>query len=125
VIFASTARDFLCVFRLSVSLEPLVVMDREEGSAQLHLAKRLKEAVLKGQPSAYGLAEVGKALEEGRVNHLFLSSSFALPQMICKKCHFIHQEGKTCPTCGGQMQALSLEGLYEKAERTGAEVVLA
>ena len=80
--------------------------------------------MLKGQPSAYGLAEVGSALEEGRVNHLLLSSSFALPQMICKKCHFVHQEGETCPTCGGQMQALSLERLYEQAERTGAEVAL-
>ena len=97
---------------------------REERSVQLNLAERLKEAVLKGQPSAYGLAEVGRALEEGRVNHLLLSSSFALPQMICKKCHFVHQEGETCPTCGGQMQALSLERLYEQAERTGAEVAL-
>ena len=97
---------------------------REERSVQLNLAERLKEAVLKGQPSAYGLAEVGRALEEGRVNHLLLSSGFALPQMICKKCHFAHQEGETCPTCGGQMQALSLERLYEQAERTGAEVAL-
>ena len=97
---------------------------REERSVQLHLAERLKEAVLKGQPSAYGLAEVGRALEEGRVNHLLLSSGFALPQMICKKCHFTHEEGETCPTCGGQMQALSLERLYEQAERTGAEVAL-
>lgn len=97
---------------------------RSERSVQLHLAERLKETVLKGQPSAYGLAEVGRALEEGRVNHLLLSSSFALPQMICKKCHFAHQESETCPTCGGQMQAMSLERLYEQAERTGAEVVL-
>jgi peptide chain release factor subunit 1 len=43
-------------------------ISRSERSLQLHLAERLKEAVLKGQPSAYGLAEVGSALEEGRVN---------------------------------------------------------
>ncbi|MHB8120082.1 MAG: baeRF10 domain-containing protein [Methanothrix sp.] len=97
---------------------------RDERSVQLHLAERLKEAVLKGGAAAYGLAEVGRALEEGRVNHLLLSSSFALPQMICKKCHFVHQEGETCPTCGGQMQAMSQERLYEQAERTGAEAVL-
>jgi peptide chain release factor subunit 1 len=97
---------------------------REERSMQLHLAERLKEAVLKGKPSAYGLVDVGRALEEGRVNHLLLFSGSALPQMICKKCHFAHLEGETCPTCGGQMQAMSLERLYEQAERTGAEVAL-
>jgi peptide chain release factor subunit 1 len=97
---------------------------REERSAELNLAKRLKETVLKGEGAAYGLAEVGKALEEGRVNHLLLSSDFALPSMICKKCHFAHQEGETCPTCGGQMQAMNLERIYEQAERTGAEIVM-
>jgi len=94
-----------------------------ERSREKELAENLKEAVLKGQPAAYGLAEVGEALKHGKVNHLLLSNSFALPQMICKKCHF-HGEGETCPTCGGQMQALSLEELYQQAERTGAEVVL-
>jgi peptide chain release factor subunit 1 len=100
------------------------VVTREERSVQIHLAERLKEAVLKGEGAAYGVAEVGKALVEGRVNQLLLSSGFALPQMICKKCHFAHQDGETCPTCGGQMQAMSLERLYEQAERTGAEVVM-
>jgi hypothetical protein len=74
----------------------------------------------KGRPAAYGLAEVGEALKQGRANHLLLANSFAIPQMICKKCHF-HGEGETCPTCGGQMQALNLEELYQQAERTGAE----
>lgn len=94
-----------------------------EQSREKELAEKLKDAVLKGRPAAYGLAEVGEALKQGRANHLILSNSFALPQMICKKCHF-HGEGETCPTCGGQMQALSLEELYQQAERTGAEVVL-
>jgi len=76
--------------------------------------------VTKGGPAAYGLAEVGEALKQGRANHLLLSNSFAIPKMICKKCHF-HGEGETCPTCVGQMQALSLEELYQQAERTGAE----
>jgi peptide chain release factor subunit 1 len=100
------------------------VVTRVERSAELYLTERLKEAVLKGEGAAYGLAEVGKALEEGRVNHLLLSSDFALPSMICKKCHFTHEEGESCPTCGGQMQAMSLERLYEQAERTGAEVAI-
>jgi len=94
-----------------------------ERSKEKELAEKLKEAVLKGRPAAYGAAEVGEALMQGRVNRLLLQNSFALPQMICKKCHF-HDEGETCPTCGGQMQALSLEELYQQAERTGAEVVL-
>lgn len=98
-------------------------LSNSERSEEKELAERLKEAVLKGQPAAYGMAEVGEALKLGRVNHLLLSNSFALPQMICKKCHF-HGEGETCPTCGGQMKALSLEELYQQAERTGAEVVL-
>jgi peptide chain release factor subunit 1 len=34
------------------------------------LAERLKEAVLRGHHAAYGLAEVGNALKEGRVNCL-------------------------------------------------------
>ena len=94
-----------------------------ERSREKELAENLKVAVLKGRPAAYGLAEVGEALKQGRANHLLISNSFAIPQMICKKCHF-HGEGETCPTCGGQMQALSLEELYQQAERTGAEVVL-
>jgi peptide chain release factor subunit 1 len=98
-------------------------LSNRERSREKELAEKLKEAVLKGRPAAYGVVEVGEALKQGRVNHLLLANSFALPQMICKKCHF-HGEGETCPTCGGQMQALSLEELYQQAERTGAEVVL-
>jgi peptide chain release factor subunit 1 len=88
------------------------------------LAKRLKEAVLRGRPAAYGLVEVRQALEDGRVNHLLISEGFALPEMICMSCHHVHAEGEKCPTCGGEMAALRLEELYEIAERTGAEVML-
>jgi peptide chain release factor subunit 1 len=94
-----------------------------ERSKEKALAQKLKDALLKGLPVAYGLTEVGEALKAGRVNYLLFLNSFALPQMICKKCHF-HGEGETCPTCGWQMQALGLEDLYQQAERTGAEVVL-
>lgn len=88
------------------------------------LAERLKEAVLQGEPAAYGLAEVRKALEDGRVNYLLISEGFALPGMVCMSCHHVHAEGDRCPTCGGEMAALRLEELYVMAERTGAEVVL-
>lgn len=88
------------------------------------LAERLKEAVLRGGPAAYGLAEVRKALENGRVNHLLISEGFALPGMICMSCHHVHAEGERCPTCGGELAALRLEELYVMAEKTGAEVVL-
>jgi peptide chain release factor subunit 1 len=94
-----------------------------ERSQEKALAQKLRDALLKGRPVAYGLAEVGEALKAGRVNYLLLLNSFALPQMICKRCHF-HGEGETCPTCGGQIQALSLEELYQQAERPGAEVIL-
>ncbi len=88
------------------------------------LSERLKEAVLRDEPAAYGLAEVRKALGDGRVNHLLISEDFALPGMICVSCHHVHTEGGRCPTCGGELAALHLEELYEMAERTGAEVVL-
>lgn len=88
------------------------------------MAERLKEAVLRGDPAAYGLSEVRKALEDGRVAVLLISEGFVLPQMICISCHRIHREGEICPTCGGEMAALRLEELYEMAERTGAEAVL-
>ncbi len=88
------------------------------------LAKRLKEAVLREEPAAYGLSEVRRALEDGRVNHLLISEGFALPGMICMSCHHVHVDGERCPTCGGEMAALRLEELYVMAERTGAEVVL-
>lgn len=32
-----------------------------------------------------------------------------------------YEEGESFPTCGGQMQAMGLEGLLEQAERTGAD----
>ncbi len=101
-----------------VSSERLRTKSREK-----ELAEKLKEAVLKGRPVAYGLADVGEALKQGRVNHLLLSNSFALPQMICKKCRY-HGDAESCPTCGAELQALGLEELYQLVERTGAEMML-
>ncbi len=98
-------------------------LSRGERSREKELAEKLKEAVLRGDPAAYGPSEVRTALLAGRVNYLLILNHFALPQMICKKCHF-HGQGETCPACGSQMQALSLEELYGLAEKTGAEVVL-
>jgi peptide chain release factor subunit 1 len=88
------------------------------------LAEKLKEAVLRGHHAAYGLAEVGNALKEGRVNCLLISEGFTLPGMICTSCQQIDSEEEKCPTCGGEAAALSLESLYELAERMDAEVVL-
>ena len=96
----------------------------EELSREKVLAEKLKEAVLRGHPAAYGLAEVGIALKNGRVDSLLISEGFDLPGMICTGCHHIDSEGETCPTCGGEAAALTLESLYELAERMGAEVVL-
>ena len=96
----------------------------DERSREKLLAEKLKEAVLRGHPAAYGLAEVGKALKDGRVDSLLISEGFALPGMICTSCHHIDSEIEKCPTCGGEAAALSLESLYELAERMGAEVVL-
>jgi peptide chain release factor subunit 1 len=95
----------------------------DERSREKVLAERLKEAVLRGHPVVYGLADVGNALKEGRVNCLLISEGFALPGMICKSCHHIDSEGEKCPTCGGETAALSLESLYELAENMGTEVV--
>jgi len=95
-----------------------------ELSREKVLAERLKEAVLRGHPAAHGLTEVGNALKDGRVNYLLISEDFTLPGMICTSCHRIDSEREKCPTCGGEAAALSLEGLYELAERMGAEVVL-
>ncbi len=97
---------------------------RGKRSKERALAEKLKDAVLKGQPVAYGLKEVKKALEKGRVDHLLISEKFTLPGMICLSCHHIHPEGDRCPTCGGEMAALKLEEIYEMAERKGADVVL-
>jgi peptide chain release factor subunit 1 len=96
----------------------------EELSREKVLTEKLKEAVLRGHPAAYGLAEVGIALENGRVDCLLISQGFALPGMICQSCHHIDSEKETCPTCGGEAAALSLESLYKLAERMGAEIVL-
>jgi peptide chain release factor subunit 1 len=96
----------------------------EQLSREKVLAERLKEAVLRGHHAAYGLAEVGNALKEGRVNCLLISEGFTLPGMICTSCQQIDSEGEKCPTCGGEAAALSLESLYEMAERMDAEVVL-
>lgn len=95
-----------------------------ELSREKVLAEKLKEAVLRGHPAAYGLAEVGKVLKDGRVNCLLISEGFTLPGMICTSCQHIDSEGEKCPTCGGEAAALSLESLYELAERMGTEVVL-
>ena len=96
----------------------------DELSREKVLAEKLKEAVLRGHPAACGLAEVGKALKDGRVDCLLISEGFALPGMICTSCRHIDSEGVKCPTCGGEVAALSLESLYELAERMGTEVAL-
>ena len=100
------------------------IAHEDELSREKVLAEKLKEAVLRGHPAAYGLAEVGNVLKDGRVNYLLISEGFALPGMICTSCHHIDSEGEKCPTCGGEVAALSLESLYELAERMGTEVVL-
>lgn len=100
-------------------------LSQEDGlSREKILAEKLKEAVLRGHPAAFGLAEVGIALKDGRVDSLLISEGFALPGMICTSCHSIDSEIEKCPTCGGEAAALSLESLYEMAERMGTEVVL-
>ncbi|HWQ18960.1 MAG TPA: Vms1/Ankzf1 family peptidyl-tRNA hydrolase, partial [Methanotrichaceae archaeon] len=96
----------------------------DERSREKVLAEKLKEAVLRGHPAAYGLSEVGTALKEGRVNCLLITKGFALPGMICKSCHHIDSEIEKCPTCGSEAAALSLESLYELAENMGTDVVL-
>ena len=100
------------------------IAHEDELSREKVLAEKLKEAVLRGHPAAYGLAEVGNVLKDGRVNCLLISEGFTLPGMICTSCHHIDSEGEKCPTCGGEAAALSLESLYELAERMGTEVVL-
>ncbi len=69
----------------------------EELSREKVLAEKLKEAVLRGHPAAYGLAEVGIALKNGRVDYLLISEGFALPAMICTSCHHIESEGEKVP----------------------------
>ena len=96
----------------------------DELSREKVLAEKLKEAVLRGHPAAYGLTNVGNALKDGRVNYLLISKGFTLPGMICTSCQQIDSEGDKCPTCGGEAAALSLESLDELAERMDAEVVL-
>ena len=98
---------------------------RGDRTIEKAISEKLRESVLKGQLAAYGLDEVGEALEQGRVNYLLISKDFALPGMICKSCHHIHAKGERCPTCGGEMAALQLESLLEMAQRSGAKVVLA
>lgn len=98
--------------------------DEDERSREKVLAEKLKEAVLRGHPAAYGLTEVRNALKEGRVDCLLITKGFALPGMICKSCYHIDSDGEKCPTCGSETAALSLENLYELAENMGTEVVL-
>jgi peptide chain release factor subunit 1 len=88
------------------------------------LAEKLKDAVLRGEPAAYGPAEVKEALQEGRVRHLLLSDGFEIPGMVCKSCHFSHRDGEACPECGGQMEALRQEELLLLSKKSGAEVVM-
>ena len=74
----------------------------EDGlSREKVLAEKLKEAVLRGHPATYGLAEVWNALKDGRVDCLLISEGFVLPGMICTSCRHIDPEGEKCPTCGG------------------------
>jgi peptide chain release factor subunit 1 len=85
-------------------------------------ALAFRDAILKGLPAAYGLAEVNRALEEGRVTLLLVLKKFNLPGLICIKCNEIHQNEENCPTCGQELAALRLERLLELAQNSNAEI---
>jgi len=88
-------------------------------------AAELKAAILKGMPAAYGIEEVGDALEQGRVKMLVLNN-FQIPGMICQSCRLIPEiQQSSCPSCGGHMSEENIaEHFYELAQRTGSEVAL-
>jgi peptide chain release factor subunit 1 len=97
-----------------------------EISREKEAAKRLKEAILKGEPVAYGAEEVRSALKEGRVNRLILLNDFSIPGMVCKSCRImLETKHESCPSCGGNTSIENVaEDLYQMAQRTGAEVLL-
>ncbi len=99
---------------------------RKETSREKEASERLKDAILKGLPAAYGPEEVRSALKEGRVNLLMLLSDFPIPGMVCKSCRIIPETNhNTCPSCGGNASIENVaEELYQMAQRTGAEVLL-
>lgn len=88
--------------------------------------EELKEAVLKGVPSAYGPEEVRDALLEGRVRKLVILKDLTIPGWICERCQWIEvrrRPPKKCPRCGGPPSVVDVvEELYELAMRTGSEV---
>lgn len=89
-------------------------------------AEELKEAILKGAPSAYGPEEVRDALFEGRVWKLVILKDLSIPGWICERCQWIEVRRKPperCPRCGGPTSVVDVvEELYELAMRTGAEL---
>ena len=95
------------------------LQEREEGKKKVSM---LKNAILKGLPASYGLMDVKRTLEEGRVNYLFIRKDFHLPGMICRKCRITHDTHENCPICGEEMAALRLEELLELAQNKSAEV---
>lgn len=88
--------------------------------------EELREAILKGSPSAYGPEEVRDALFEGRVRKLVMLKDLSIPGWICERCQWIEVKKRPpqkCPRCGGTPSIVDVvEELYELAMRTGAEV---
>jgi peptide chain release factor subunit 1 len=89
-------------------------------------AIKLKAAILKGLPAAYGAEEVREALLQGRVKTLVLCD-FKVPGMVCRSCRLIPEISQSsCPSCGGHLSHENIaEELYELAQRTGADVAVA
>ena len=86
----------------------------------------LREAVMRGEPAAYGIEDIKEALESGRVECLIIQRGTSAPGWICERCQLIRWKGEMpskCPKCGGPPSAVNVvEELYELAERTGAAV---
>lgn len=99
---------------------------KEEQRVSAAKVEELRAEIMKGEPAAYGIEEIKKALERGRVDTLILLDHKSVPGWICEGCQNLQANTKPperCPGCGGRVSRVNVvEELYELAKRTSAEV---
>lgn len=102
------------------------ILHEDERSMSMRRVTDFRTEMLRGGLAVHGITAVKDALEQGRVNILFVLQGLSVPGWICERCQNLQANArppKECKMCGGPTFVVNvLEEFYELAQKTGAEV---
>ena len=82
----------------------LDVEEQVERDREAAMVNRLREAAASGRGGVAGLEATLAAMSERRVDTLVVSDGYEVEGWRCDSCGVLACKGRTCPTCGEQME---------------------